>query len=220
MLRIHTGQTGTQSASNHGARKLIRRDLPQWKERLETGEVVEKHDLPPEYFGEGIINWRNELIQLTYKAETGFVYDLASFDVKRKFEYPGEGWALTTDGKRIIMDDGTPQLRFWNPDTLAETGRLTVTDGGQPLKNINELEWVKGDLYANVWMTDRIAIIDPASGVVKSWVDLTGILGPADRTSGEVDVLNGIAYDAKGDRLFVTGKKWPKLFEIRLVAKQ
>jgi len=190
------------------------------KVRLETGEVVEKHDLPPEYFGEGIINWRNELIQLTYKAETGFVYDLASFDVKRKFEYPGEGWALTTDGKRIIMDDGTPQLRFWNPDTLAETGRLTVTDGGQPLKNINELEWVKGDLYANVWMTDRIAIIDPASGVVKSWVDLTGILGPADRTSGEVDVLNGIAYDAKGDRLFVTGKKWPKLFEIRLVAKQ
>ena len=190
------------------------------KVRLETGEVVEKHDLPPEYFGEGIINWRNELIQLTYKAETGFVYDLASFDVKRKFEYPGEGWAPTTDGRRIIMDDGTPQLRFWNPDTLAETGRLTVTDGGQPLKNINELEWVKGDLYANVWMTDRIAIIDPASGVVKSWVDLTGILGPADRTSGEVDVLNGIAYDAKGDRLFVTGKKWPKLFEIRLVAKQ
>jgi glutamine cyclotransferase len=189
------------------------------KVRLETGEVVEKHDLPPEYFGEGIINWKKELIQLTYKSETGFVYDLASFAVQRKFEYPGEGWALTTDGKRILMSDGTPQIRFWNPDTLAETGRLTVTDNGQPLKNVNELEWIKGDIYANVWMTDRIAIIDPNSGAVKSWVDLTGILGPSDRMSGEVDVLNGIAYDAKGDRLFVTGKKWPKLFEIKLVPK-
>ncbi len=189
------------------------------KERLETGEVVEKHDLPPEYFGEGIINWKNEMIQLTYKSETGFVYDLASFAVKRKFEYPGEGWALTTDGKRILMSDGTPQIRFWNPDTLAETGRLTVTDNGQPLKNVNELEWVKGDIYANVWMTDRIAIIDPASGVVKSWIDLTGLLSASDRASGDVDVLNGIAYDAKTDRLFVTGKRWPKLFEIKLVPK-
>jgi glutaminyl-peptide cyclotransferase len=189
------------------------------KERLETGEVVEKHDLPPAYFGEGIIDWKNELIQLTYKSETGFVYDLASFAVKRKFEYPGEGWALTTDGKRILMSDGTPQIRFWNPDTLAETGRLTVTDNGQPLKNVNELEWVKGDIYANVWMTDRIAIIDATSGVVKSWIDLTGLLDASDRASGEVDVLNGIAYDAKTDRLFVTGKRWPKLFEIKLVPK-
>ena len=189
------------------------------KERIETGEVVEKHDLPPEYFGEGIINWKNQLIQLTYKSETGFVYDLASFAVQRKFEYPGEGWALTTDGKRILMSDGTPQIRFWNPDTLAETGRLTVTDNGQPLKNVNELEWVKGDIYANVWMTDRIAIIDPASGVVKSWIDLSGLLDASDRASGEVDVLNGIAYDAKTDRLFVTGKRWPKLFEIKLVPK-
>jgi glutaminyl-peptide cyclotransferase len=190
------------------------------KERIETGEVVEKHDLPPEYFGEGIINWKNQLIQLTYKSETGFVYDLASFAVQRKFEYPGEGWALTTDGKRILMSDGTPQIRFWNPDTLAETGRLTVTDNGQPLKNVNELEWVKGDIYANVWTTDRIAIIDPTSGVVKSWIDLTGLLDASDRALGKVDVLNGIAYDAKTDRLFVTGKLWPKLFEIKLVPKQ
>ena len=190
------------------------------KERLETGEVVERHDLPPEYFGEGIINWKNELIQLTYKSEVGFVYDLASFAVKRKFEYLGEGWALTTDGRRILMSDGTPQIRFWNPDTLAETGRLTVIDNGQPLKNVNELEWVKGDIYANVWMTDRIAIIDATSGVVKSWIDLTGLLDASDRASGEVDVLNGIAYDAKTDRLFVTGKRWPKLFEVKLVPKQ
>jgi glutaminyl-peptide cyclotransferase len=189
------------------------------KERLETGEVVQKHDLPPEYFGEGIINWKNEMIQLTYKSETGFVYDLATFSVERKFEYPGEGWALATDGKRILMSDGTPQIRFWNPDTLAEIGRLTVTDDGQPVKNVNELEWIKGDIYANIWMTDRIAIIDANSGQVKSWVDLSGLLDAADRASGEVDVLNGIAYDAKNDRLFVTGKKWPKLYEIRLVPK-
>jgi glutaminyl-peptide cyclotransferase len=190
------------------------------KVRLETGEVVEKHDLPPEYFGEGIINWKNQLIQLTYKAETGFVYELAGFTVQRKFEYPGEGWALTTDGKRILMSDGTPQIRFWNPDTLAETGRLTVTENGQPLKNVNELEWVKGDIYANVWTTDRIVIIDPTSGAVKSSIDLTGLLDASDRASGHVDVLNGIAYDAKADRLFVTGKLWPKLFEIKLVPKQ
>jgi glutaminyl-peptide cyclotransferase len=189
------------------------------KARLETGEVVEKHDLPPEYFGEGIINWKNDLIQLTYKSEKGFVYDLATFGVKRMFEYPGEGWALTEDGKQIIMSDGTPQIRFWNPETLAETARVTVTDNGQPVKNVNELEYVKGDLYANIWTTDRIAIINPATGAVKGWIDLTGLLDASERASGQVDVLNGIAYDAKGDRLFVTGKKWPKLFEIKLVAR-
>jgi glutaminyl-peptide cyclotransferase len=190
------------------------------KVRLETGEVVEKHDLPPEFFGEGIINWKDNLYQLTYKSEVGFVWDVATFAEKRRFEYPGEGWALTTDGKRIIVDDGTAELRFWNPDTLAEMGRLTVTEDGQPLKNINELEWVKGEIFANVWMTDRIVRIDPSTGQVKSWIDMTGLLSDADRMTSQVDVLNGIAYDSQGDRLFVTGKKWPKLFEIQLVPKQ
>ena len=136
-----------------------------------------------------------------------------------QFEYPGEGWALTQDGKRIIMSDGTPEIRFWDPETLKETGRITVTDQGQPVKNVNELEWIKGEIYANVWMTERIARIDPASGNVIGWIDLTGLLNPADRITGQTDVLNGIAYDAKGDRLFVTGKRWPKLFEIRLLKK-
>ena len=189
------------------------------KVRPETGEIVQKYDLPPEYFGEGIVSWKNDLIQLTYKSEIGFVYDFASFTVKRKFEYPGEGWALTHDGSRLIMSDGTPELRFWNPETEAELGRITVTDNGTPVKNVNELEWIKGRIYANVWMTDRIAIIDPSNGKVESWVDLTGLLSDADRTPGKTDVLNGIAYDEKGDRLFVTGKLWPKLFEIKLVAK-
>ena len=191
------------------------------KERLETGEVVQKLDLPYQYFGEGIINWHDRLIQLTYKSEVGFVYDLANFAVRSQFNYPGEGWALTTDGRHIYMSDGTPQIRIWDPDTLKETGRITVTDETGPVMNVNELEWVKGELYANIWMTDRVAQIDPATGRVVGWIDLTGLLDPSDRVEGEngTDVLNGIAYDAQHDRLFVTGKRWPKLFEIRLIKK-
>jgi glutamine cyclotransferase len=187
------------------------------KVRLETGEVVQKHDLPAEYFGEGIVNWKDRLVQLTYKTQAGFIYDLAGFGVQRKFEYPGEGWALTQDGKRIMMSDGTPQIRFWDPETLAETGRITVMDGDLTIRYVNELEWVNGEIYANVWMTNRIARINPANGKVTGWIDLNGLLPAADRVEGQTDVLNGIAYDAKGNRLFVTGKRWPKLFEIRLV---
>jgi len=189
------------------------------KVRLETGEIVRKHDLPAHYFGEGIVNWKQRLIQLTYKTQVGFVYDLASFEVQRQFEYPGEGWAMTQDGKRIIMSDGTPELRFWDPETLKELGRITVTEESYPVKNVNELEWIKGEIYANVWTTDRIIRIDPESGKVVGRIDLSGILSPADRDGGQTDVLNGIAYDAKLDRIFVTGKRWPKLFEIRLVKK-
>jgi glutamine cyclotransferase len=187
------------------------------KVRLETGEVLQKYDLPSAFFGEGIIRWKDRLIQLTYKTQVGFVYDFPSFHELRRFQYPGEGWALTTDGRRIIMSDGTPQLRFWDPETLQETGRLTVTDGGQPVTYLNELEWVKGEIYANIWQTERIARIDPATGKVVGWIDLTGLLSPTDRVPKFTDVLNGIAYDSAGDRLFVTGKRWPKLFEIRLV---
>jgi glutamine cyclotransferase len=189
------------------------------KVRLETGEVVQKHDLPGAYFGEGIVRWKDHLIQLTYKTQVGFIYDFAGFEELRRFQYPGEGWALTTDGDRIIMSDGTPQLRFWDPETLRETGRLTVTDENRPVTNLNELEWVKGEIYANIWQTDRIARIDPKSGKVVGWIDLTGLLGESDRIPRFTDFLNGIAYDAAGDRLFVTGKRWPKLFEIRLVKK-
>jgi glutaminyl-peptide cyclotransferase len=188
------------------------------KVKLETGEVVQKRDLPT-YFGEGIINWKDSLYELTWQTQIGFIYDRASFTPKGEFHYPGEGWALTTDGKRIIMSDGTPQIRFWNPDTLQETGRITVTENGRPVSNINELEWVKGEIYANVWQTQRIARIDPATGKIVGWIDCTGLLPPSDHVEGYTDVLNGIAYDAAGDRLFVTGKRWPKLFEIRLVRR-
>src|SRR5579883_218160 len=188
------------------------------KVKLETGEVVQKRDVPT-YFGEGIINWKDRLYELTWRTQVGLIYDFATFAPKGEFHYPGEGWSMTTDGKRIIMDDGTPQIRFWNPDTLQETGRITVTENGRPVSNLNELEWVKGEIYANIWQTDRIARIDPATGKVVGWIDCTGLLPQSDRIEGSTDVLNGIAYDAAGDRLFVTGKCWPKLFEIRLVRK-
>jgi len=188
------------------------------KVKLETGEVLQKIDLPEAYFGEGIVNWKDKLIQLTYTTEVGFIYDFASFRKIGEFHYQGEGWALTTDGKQIIMSDGSPQLRFLDPETLAERRRLTVTDRGQPVTNLNELEWVKGEIYANIWKSDRIARINPANLHVVGWIDLTGLLLGADRTP-YAEVLNGIAYDAQHDRLFVTGKYWPKLFEIKLIEK-
>ena len=187
------------------------------KEKLETGEIVQKISVPPEYFGEGIVNWKNRLISLTWKSEVGFVYDLSTLKVQRRFSYKGEGWALTQDGKRLIMSDGTPDLRFLDPETLQETGRVTVTYDGKPVPHVNELEWIKGKVYANIWETNMIVIIDPLRGEITGVVDLTGLLPDGERPPGPDSVLNGIAYDAAHDRLFVTGKNWPKLFEIRVL---
>lgn len=184
------------------------------KVRLETGEVLRRHDVDSRYFAEGMTDWGNRLIQLTYTSKIGFVYDLATFTLQRTFNYTGEGWGLTHDRQRLIMSDGTSSLRFLDPETLRETGRVTVRDGGKPVENLNELEWVKGEVFANVWLTDRIAIIAPDTGRVTAWLDLSGIRGPM--RSGTDDVLNGIAYDAARDRLFVTGKLWPRLYEIRI----
>jgi len=186
------------------------------KVKLETGAVLQKLDISPQYFGEGIVNWHDRLISLTWKSHIGFIFDLATFRQQGQFRYEGEGWALTQDGQQILMSDGTPQIRFINPQTLKETGRITVTLDGKPVRNVNELEWVKGEIYANVWQTDWILRIDPHDGHVVGLINLAGLLRPSDRIPGHTDVLNGIAYDAKGDRLFVTGKNWPKLFEIRL----
>ncbi|WP_421736972.1 glutaminyl-peptide cyclotransferase [Caulobacter sp.] len=188
------------------------------KVTLETGLPEQERLVESRYFGEGIIDWKGKLIELTWKDQIGFIYDLASFEKLGEFSYPGEGWALTRDDSRIIMSDGTSFLRFLDPETLKETGRVQVTDDGKPVDNINELEWVKGEVLANIWQTDRIARIDPRTGHVTGWIDMSGLLSPADLV-GPVDVLNGIAYDAAGDRLFVTGKLWPRLFEIRLTPK-
>jgi glutamine cyclotransferase len=186
------------------------------KVRLESGEVVQKLDIPPEYFGEGIVNWKTHLVSLTWKSHVGFVHDLKSFKLERQFQYDGEGWALTQDGKQILMSDGTSEIRWLNPQTLLQTGRLQVTLDGKPVANLNELEWVKGEIYANVWKTNLILRIEPHGGQVVGVINLSGLLAPSDIVQGQTDVLNGIAYDSRGDRLFVTGKNWPKLFEIRL----
>jgi glutamine cyclotransferase len=185
------------------------------KVRLENGEVLQEHKIDPRFFGEGIVVWKDSLIQITWQSEIGFVYDLATFEQKRTFNYTGEGWGLTHDGTRVIMSDGSSALRFFDPATLGETGRLNVREGTTPVKNLNELEFVKGEILANVWQTNRIARISPKTGQVTGWINLEGLLDPRDAVG--VDVLNGIAYDAAGDRLFVTGKLWPKLFEIKIV---
>jgi glutaminyl-peptide cyclotransferase len=187
------------------------------KVKLETGEVLQRRALSTEHFGEGITVWKSELFQLTWQSGLAFVYDRQTFEPKRTFRYSGEGWGLTADANGLIMSDGSDVLRFLDPATFTERRRVKVTALGQPVRSLNELEYVRGELFANVWTTDMVARIDPASGKITGWVDLSGLLTPAERATA--DVLNGIAYDAAGDRLFVTGKWWPKLFEIRLALK-
>jgi glutaminyl-peptide cyclotransferase len=189
------------------------------KESLATGQVLLTRELAPQYFGEGIVNWKNRLLQLTWRDQIGFIYDLATLQPIGRFAYPGEGWALTQNGKEIVMSDGTPQIRFLDPATLKEVRRITVTADGTPVQDLNEIEWVKGEILANIWMSNTLARIDPATGRVLGWIDLTGLLKPSEISGDRDDVLNGIAYDARGDRLFVTGKRWPKLFQIRLIPK-
>ncbi|MEO6277560.1 glutaminyl-peptide cyclotransferase [Roseateles sp.] len=188
------------------------------KVEIETGRVVQQVALPGEVFGEGITQWGDRIIGLTWQEQTAFVLDLKTFKLWRKFSYPGEGWGLTHNERELIMSDGTPELRFLDPLTFKELRRVRVTAGGQPVAELNELEWVEGQVFANIWQTDRIARIDPKTGHVLGWVDLTGLL-PANQRTGSDDVLNGIAYDAAKKRLFVTGKLWPRLFEIQLTKK-
>lgn len=188
---------------------------------IKTGEVVQQAHLPPPDYGEGIVAWKHKLIELTWQSHHGYIYDLDSFKRLGQFDYPGEGWALTENGRDILMSDGTPTIRVLDPETLKQVGHIDVTAAGTPLVNINEVEWVKGQIYANVWLTNRIARIDPASGKVVGWIDLTGLGPKADETADPSnDVLNGIAYDAKHDRLFVTGKRWPLIYEIQLTPPQ
>ena len=187
------------------------------KVELETGNVLQIRKLSSEFFGEGITICGNEVIQLTWQSHVGFVYDKNSFELLQVFNYSTEGWGITYDGTRLIMSDGTSTLHFLDPQTFKEIGHLEVFDDHGPVTKLNELEYVKGEIYANVWQTDRIARISPETGRVIGWIDLAGLLTAEDR-SKPVDVLNGIAYDAGADRLFVTGKLWPKLFEIRLIS--
>lgn len=186
------------------------------KVEIETGKVVQRLGVGNQYFAEGLAAWGTQLIQLTWETNIGFVYDRATFRQIRTFTYKGEGWGLADDGKRLVMSDGTPNLRFLNPETLAEIGSVRVLDGPTAVNQLNELEFVKGEIFANVWLTDKIAVIAPATGRVVAWLNLKGLMpGQANPDA----VLNGIAYDAARDRLFVTGKLWPRMFEIRVIRR-
>ncbi|MCY4744151.1 glutaminyl-peptide cyclotransferase [Pelomonas sp. UHG3] len=187
------------------------------KVELETGRVLQAVELPPEVFGEGITRWGDRIIALTWQEQTAFVLDLKTFKLWRKFSYPGEGWGLAHNERELVMSDGSAELRFLDPLSFKELRRVKVTADGRPLTQLNELEWVEGEILANVWQTDRIARIDPKTGRVTGWIDLTGLLAGPQRPHPDA-VLNGIAYDAKAKRLFVTGKLWPRLYEIQLTA--
>jgi glutamine cyclotransferase len=186
---------------------------------LETGAILQIRDLADQFFGEGITIYGDRIIQLTWQSNVGFVYDKDSFELLQQFNYSTEGWGITHDGEHLIMSDGTSTLHCLDPQTFEEISQLEVFDNNGPVTRLNELEYIQGEIYANIWQTDRIARISPETGRVVGWVDLEGLLTAEDR-SEPVDVLNGIAYDADTDRLFVTGKLWPKLFEIELISPE
>ena len=179
------------------------------------GKVVRQYQLPAQYFGEGIVDFGDKLLEWTWQSHTGFFLDRNTFQVTGQFKYDGEGWGMTRNDTDIITSDGTAILRFRSPSTFDVKRQIVVRDGSTPIHQLNELEWVKGEIYANVWHQDRIARINPADGKVLGWIDCTGLLPKDQMVDGE-SVLNGIAYDAKKDRLFVTGKQWPTIFEIKV----
>ncbi len=183
---------------------------------LETGEVLQQVTLSSDFFAEGLTVWEETLIQLTWRERLGFVYNTLDFALFSQFGYPTEGWGLTQDGERLIMSDGSSTLYFLAPGTFQVVGTVTVTFDGEEIQQLNELEFIRGEVFANIWRTDDIIRINPDTGVVTGWIDLTGIL-PEDSQAETTDVLNGIAYDTAQDRLFITGKRWPYLYEIRLI---
>jgi glutamine cyclotransferase len=187
------------------------------KVELETGKVLKQVQVPARYFAEGLALLNGKLYQLTWQDGKGFVYDLENFRLEMEFSYAGEGWGLATDGHFLIQSDGTERLRFIDPVTFEVKRTVSVSNQGQPVNRLNELEYIKGEIFANVWGTDLVARIDPATGKVLGIIDFTGLLSPEDRA--KTDVLNGLAYDPKADRLFVTGKLWPRLFEVSLRLK-
>jgi glutaminyl-peptide cyclotransferase len=186
---------------------------------LATGRVLQSAQIPPQYFAEGLAAWGSTLVQLTWQSHIAFVYDRFSFRQLRTFHYDCDGWGLTDDSKNLILSDGTAELRFFDPATFREVRHIYVSDRGQPIDQLNELEFIHGQIYANVWHTDRIARISPETGRVLGWINLAGLLKPGEVSDPEA-VLNGIAYDSVHDRLFVTGKLWPKLFEIKVIPEK
>ena len=185
---------------------------------IDDGKVLQKIDVPPPYFAEGITLLKGKIYQLTWQHQLGFVYDALTFEKTGEFNYTGEGWGLTNDGQSLILSDGTNRIRFLDPENFQVTKTIAVLEEHTAVNEINELEYVQGEIYANIWHADRIARINPRTGAVVGWINLAGLLKPGE-VQDEEAVLNGIAYDEASGRLFVTGKLWPKLFEIRLVPK-
>jgi glutamine cyclotransferase len=185
---------------------------------IDTGKVLQNVDVSPPYFAEGITLLKGKIYQLTWQHQRGFVYDALTFEKTGEFNYTGEGWGLTNDAQSLILSDGTNRIRFLDPENFQVTKTIAVVDGHTAVVEINELEYIQGEIYANIWHADRIARIDPETGKVVGWINLAGLLAPGE-VQDEEAVLNGIAYDEVNGRLFVTGKLWPKLFEIRLTQK-
>jgi len=187
---------------------------------LASGKVLQSKDIPPQYFGEGLTVWGDTLVGLTWQTQTGFVFDLKTFAFKSQFSYPGEGWGLTHNGKELIMSDGTATLRFLDPKTFLELRRVKVTADGIAVDQLNELEVVEGEIFANIWHTNTIARIDPATGKITGWIDFGKLYPGAGKGRNGEDVMNGIAYDAEKKRLFVTGKLWPKIYEVKIAPRK
>jgi len=218
----HDGEAYTQGLVFHDGQLFestgLRGSSSLRRVELKTGKVKKKIEVAREYFAEGLTIFRDKIFQLTWQSKKGFVYDLKKFKQEGEFSYEGEGWGLTHDGHSLILSDGTNRIRFLDPVSFQVQRTISVFDQGQPLTQLNELEYINGEIYANVWKTDRIVRIDPTTGKINAWVDMTGLhhQGPDDNME---NCLNGIAYDAEGGRLFVTGKRWPSLYEIRLVKR-
>lgn len=190
------------------------------KVNLETGKVLQSKDIPPQYFGEGLTVWKDTLVGITWQTQTGFVFDLATFELRNQFAYPGEGWGLAQNGKELVLSDGSATLRFLDPKTFLEQRRVKVTADGIAVDQINELEVVGDEIFANIWHTNTIARIDQNTGKIVGWIDLGKLYPDAGKGQSGENVLNGIAWDADKKRLFVTGKLWPKLYEIKLVPRK
>ena len=201
-----------ESTGKYGESRLL-------KTNLETGEAVQTLALSHQVFGEGSTLLNGKIYVLTWRSGAGLVVDSKSFKAEQTFKYDGEGWGLTHDGERLIMSDGTATLRFLDPEDFSQTGKLSVTYNGNPVQKLNELEFINGEIFANIWQSDAIVRIDPVSGKVVGVIDMRGILSEEDRIDGKTNVLNGIAYDAASGRLFVTGKNWPKLFEVEIIPR-
>jgi len=207
---IVRGDTVLESTGLFGRSSLRRAEL-------ETGRVVQRVDLPSDLFAEGIALLRGKIYQVTWRGHRGFVYDAGSFALEHEFLYDGEGWGLTTDGEQLVLSDGTDELRFIDPSTFRVARVVRVHDGDRPVTQLNELEMVRGEIFANIWGSDQIARIDPRSGEVTGWIDGAKIAARGGEAARDPDdVMNGIAYDEARDRLYVTGKRWPSIFEVRL----